>query len=295
MKSAKKYKVGFIGLGIMGKPMVLNLIKNNFEVYFFARKKNIIDEVVAAGGNFISAIEEIPNYTSLSITNLPNTKDVKQIVIGKRGLINNIRKGYVVIDMSTISPQGAREINASLNKNNSYFIDAPVSGGEAGAISGTLSIMVGGDKKIYQKIKHVLMAVGKKITYIGESGSGQVCKACNQILVAQTIQSISEIINIAKKSNIEPKLIREALLAGYANSKILDIHGMRMINSDFIPGFKLSLHHKDLKIAKNLTEQLDINIKGLNHVKQLMKLAEEENLSDFDSSVIHKVIEKIHN
>ena len=295
MKSAKKYKVGFIGLGIMGKPMVLNLIKNNFEVYFFARKKNIIDEIVTAGGNFISAIEEIPNYTSLSITNLPNTKDVKQIVIGKRGLINNIKKGYVVIDMSTISPQGAREINTSLNTKNSYFIDAPVSGGEAGAISGALSIMVGGDKKIYQKIKYVLAAVGKKITYIGDSGSGQVCKACNQILVAQTIQSISEIINIAKKSNIDPKLIREALLAGYANSKILDIHGMRMINSDFNPGFKLSLHHKDLKIAKNLTEQLNINLKGLNHVKQLMKLAEQENLSDLDSSAIHKIIEKIHN
>ena len=295
MKSAKKYKVGFIGLGIMGKPMVLNLIKNNFEVYFFARKKNIIDEIVTAGGNFISAIEEIPNYTSLTITNLPNTKDVKQIVIGKRGLINNIKKGYVVIDMSTISPQGAREINTSLNKKNSYFIDAPVSGGEAGAISGTLSIMVGGDKKIYQKIEYVLAAVGKKITYIGDSGSGQVCKACNQILVAQTIQSISEIINIAKKSNIDPKLIREALLAGYANSKILDIHGMRMINSDFNPGFKLSLHHKDLKIAKNLTRQLSINLKGLNHVKQLMKLAEQENLSDLDSSAIHKIIEKIHN
>jgi len=295
MKSAKKYKVGFIGLGIMGKPMVLNLIKNNFEVYFFARKKNIIDEIVTAGGIFISAIEEIPNYTSLSITNLPNTKDVKQIVIGKRGLINNIKKGYVVIDMSTISPQGAREINTSLNTKNSYFIDAPVSGGEAGAISGTLSIMVGGDKKIYQKIEYVLAAVGKKITYIGDSGSGQVCKACNQILVAQTIQSISEIINIAKKSNIDPKLIREALLAGYANSKILDIHGMRMINSDFNPGFKLSLHHKDLKIAKNLTRQLSINLKGLNHVKQLMKLAEQENLSDLDSSAIHKIIEKIHN
>ena len=295
MKSAKKYKVGFIGLGIMGKPMVLNLIKNNFEVYFFARKKNIIDEIVMAGGNFISAIEEIPNYTSLTITNLPNTKDVKQIVIGKRGLINNIKKGYVVIDMSTISPQGAREINTSLNTKNSYFIDAPVSGGEAGAISGALSIMVGGDKKIYQKIKYVLMAVGKKITYIGDSGSGQVCKACNQILVAQTIQSISEIINIAKKSNINPKLIREALLAGYANSKILDIHGMRMINSDFNPGFKLSLHHKDLKIAKNLTEQLDINLKSLNHVKKLMKLAEQENLSDLDSSAIHKILEKIHN
>ena len=210
-------------------------------------------------------------------------------------MINNIRKGYVVIDMSTISPQGAREINASLNTKNSYFIDAPVSGGEAGAISGALSIMVGGDKKIYQKIKYVLAAVGKKITYIGDSGSGQVCKACNQILVAQTIQSISEIINIAKKSNIDPKLIREALLAGYANSKILDIHGMRMINSDFNPGFKLSLHHKDLKIAKNFTEQLNINLKGLNHVKKLMKLAEQENLSDLDSSAIHKILEKIHN
>ena len=295
MKRAKKYKVGFIGLGIMGKPMVLNLIKNNFEVYFFARKKNVIDEIVRAGGNFVSSIDEIPNYTSLSITNLPDTNDVKQIVIGKRGLINNVRKGYVVIDMSTISPQGARDINESLNSKSSYFIDAPVSGGEAGAISGELSIMVGGDKKIYQKIKYVLSALGKKITYIGDSGSGQVCKACNQILVAQTIQSISEIITIAKKSNIDPLLIREALLAGYANSKILDIHGLRMITSDFSPGFKLSLHHKDLKIGKNLTQQLGISIKGLNNVKKLMKLGENENLSDLDSSAIHKVLEKIHN
>ena len=294
MKRAKKYKVGFIGLGIMGKPMVLNLIKNNFEVYFFARKKNVIDEIVRAGGNFVSSIDEIPNYTSLSITNLPDTNDVKQIVIGKRGLINNVRKGYVVIDMSTISPQGARDINESLNSKSSYFIDAPVSGGEAGAISGELSIMVGGDKKIYQKIKYVLSALGKKITYIGDSGSGQVCKACNQILVAQTIQSISEIITIAKKSNIDPLLIREALLAGYANSKILDIHGLRMITSDFSPGFKLSLHHKDLKIAKNLIKNMGLNLKGLNQVQKAMGLAEREGLSEFDSSVIHTILEKTY-
>ncbi len=294
MKRVKKNKVGFIGLGIMGKPMVYNLVKNNYEVYFFARKRKIISEVSNIGGIFIPSIEDIPKHTNICITNLPNTKDVKTVVIGKMGLIKNLKKDSIVIDMSTISPDGAVEINDRLSIAKSSFIDAPVSGGEAGAKSGELSIMVGGDKSIFRKIMPILKVLGNKITYIGKSGSGQICKACNQILVAKTIQSISEIISIAGKSDINPMVIRDALLAGYANSRILEIHGKRMINADYKPGFKLSLHNKDLKIAKKLLEKLGLNLKGLNEVKKLMDSAQVAGLSDSDSSVIHTILEKTY-
>ncbi len=294
MKSAKKNKVGFIGLGIMGKPMVINLIKNNIEVYFYARKKRIIDEISKIGGKFIPNPSDISKFTKIILTNLPNTKDVENIVIGKNGIIKNLQIGSIVIDMSTISPEGTRYINDKLRTRKSYLVDAPVSGGEAGAKSGELSIMVGGDKSAYLKIRFILSILGSKITYLGKSGSGQVCKACNQILVAQTIQSISEIITIAKKSDINPMIIREALLAGYANSKILEVHGKRMITSDYKPGFKLSLHHKDIKIAQNLIKNMGLNLKGLNQVQKAMRSAENEGLSEFDSSVIHTILEKTY-
>ena len=294
MKSAKKNKVGFIGLGIMGKPMVINLIKNDIEVYFYARKKRIIDEISKIGGKFIPNPCDISKFTKIILTNLPNTKDVENIVIGENGIINNLKTGSIVIDMSTISPEGTRYINDKLRARKSYLLDAPVSGGESGAKSGKLSIMVGGDRSAYLKIKYILSILGSKITYIGRSGSGQVCKACNQILVAQTIQSISQIITIAKKSDINPMIIREALLAGYANSKILEVHGKRMITSDYKPGFKLSLHHKDLKIAKNLTKNMGLNLKGLNQVQKAMRSAESKGLSEFDSSVIHTILEKTY-
>ena len=294
MKRAKKNKVGFIGLGIMGKPMVINLIKKDIEVYFFARKKQIIDEISRIGGKFTPDPGDISKFTKTCITNLPNTKDVENIIVGKNGIMNNLQAGSIVIDMSTISPEGTRHINHKLRAKKSFLIDAPVSGGEAGAKSGKLSIMVGGDKSAYLKIKFLLSILGSKITYLGQSGSGQVCKACNQILVAQTIQSISEIITIAKKSDINPMIIREALLAGYASSKILEVHGKRMISSDYKPGFKLSLHHKDLKIAKNLIKNMGLNLKGFNQVQKAMRCAEREGLSEFDSSVIHTILEKTY-
>ena len=294
MKRAKKNKVGFIGLGIMGKPMVINLIKNGIEVYFYARKRQIINKISKIGGKFIPNPSDISKFTKNCITNLPNTKDVENISLGKNGIINNLQAGSIVIDMSTISPEATRDINDKLKEKKSYLIDAPVSGGEAGAKSGELSIMVGGDKSAYLKIKFILSILGGKITYLGKSGSGQVCKACNQILVAQTIQSISEIITIAKKSEINPMMIREALLAGYANSKILEVHGKRMIESDYKPGFKLSLHHKDLKIAKNLVKKMGLELKGLNQAKKAMSIAERGGLSEFDSSVIHTILEKTY-
>ena len=294
MKRIKKNKIGFVGLGIMGKPMVKNLIKSGYDVSFFARKKRIINEIRKIGRVFIPSIKDLPLYANTIVTNLPNTKDVKSVVIGKNGLLCNLSAGACVIDMSTISPKVTKEINAVLKTKKAFFIDAPVSGGEAGAISGELSIMIGGDKTAFNKIKHILSVLGKKITYVGDSGSGQICKACNQILVAQTIYSIRQIIGIAVKAKIKPGIIREALLGGYANSKILEIHGKRMIKSDYEPGFKLALHHKDLKIASSFIKSLGLNFKSLNEVKKIMKLAEIKGLSELDSAAIHRILEKTY-
>ena len=294
MNRNKKNRVGFIGLGIMGKPMVMNLLKAGMDIYFYARKKSIIREIEEYGGKYIPKISDIPNYANILITNLPKTSDVEKIVTGKDGLMKNLNQNSIVIDMSTISPEKTKHINYLLEKKGSFFLDAPVSGGEVGAISGKLSIMVGGSKKGFNRVKNILSIIGEKITYIGESGSGQICKACNQILVAQTIQSISEIITIAKKSKINPSIIRAALLGGYANSKILEIHGNRMIKSDYKPGFKLSLHNKDLKIAKTLAKNLGLSLKSLNRTQKLMDSAEKEGLSDLDSSAIHSILEKTY-
>ena len=294
MNRNKKNRVGFIGLGIMGKPMVMNLLKAGVDIYFYARKKSIIREIEEHGGKYIPKISDIPNYANILITNLPKTSDVEKIVTGKDGLMKNLNQNSIVIDMSTISPEKTKHINYLLEKKGSFFLDAPVSGGEVGAISGKLSIMVGGSKKGFNRVKNILSIIGEKITYIGESGSGQICKACNQILVAQTIQSISEIITIAKKSKINPSIIRAALLGGYANSKILEIHGNRMIKSDYKPGFKLSLHNKDLKIAKTLAKHLGLSLKSLNRTQKLMDSAEKEGLSDLDSSAIHSILEKTY-
>ena len=294
MIRGKKYKVGFVGLGIMGKPMVHNLLENKVQVYFYARKQKIIKSIEKRGGIFVSSVSDLPKHANILITNLPNTKDVELVTTGKAGMLDNLKKGSCVIDMSTISPEGATQINSKLNKKGAFFIDAPVSGGEAGAILGNLSIMVGGDKKAFHKVKPILKMLGEKITYIGNSGSGQICKMCNQVLVAQTIQAVSEIINISRKSKVDASKVREALLGGYANSKILEIHGKRMIDSDFKPGFKLSLHYKDLKIAKSFLNSLGIQLKSLNQVKKLMNLAECEGLSDLDSSAIHSILEKTY-
>ena len=294
MIRVKKYKVGFLGLGIMGKPMVHNLLDNGVQVYFYARKQKIINSIQKRGGIFVPSICDLPKYSSILITNLPKTKDVELVTTGKEGMIHSLKKGSCVIDMSTISPEGAAQINLKFRKKGAFFLDAPVSGGEVGAISGNLSIMVGGSKTAFNKIKPILNFLGKKITYIGKSGSGQICKMCNQILVAQSIQAVSDIINISNKSNVNPNRIRDALLGGFANSKILEIHGQRMIDSDFKPGFKLSLHHKDLKIAKTYLANIGINLKSLNHIKKIMNLAEKAGFSDSDSSVIHSILEKTY-
>ena len=234
MDSKKAHcEIGFIGLGIMGKPMVKNLLKSGYKVSFFARRKKVIDEISAIGGIHIKNISDLPKSCKVIMLNLPKSNDVHNIVLGKRGLYKNILPDTTLIDMSTISPDVTVEIADKLKEKKSYLIDAPVSGGEIGAINGNLSIMVGGQKKIFNKVLPILSVLGENITYIGKNGSGQITKACNQILVAGTLVAVSEVLLMAKKSGCNLNLVREALMGGFANSKILEVHGKRMISGAY--------------------------------------------------------------
>ncbi|MBT3549041.1 MAG: NAD(P)-dependent oxidoreductase [Gammaproteobacteria bacterium] len=285
-------EIGYIGLGIMGKPMVKNLLVAGHNIVFYARKANIIKEVSKIGGRYINNIAGIAKSSKVIFLNLPNSDDVYQVILGPSGLIQSLSKGSVIIDMSTISPEVTKAISVKLEKKGCYLIDAPVSGGEVGAINGNLSIMVGGKKKIFNKIKNLLSILGENITYIGDSGSGQVTKACNQILVAGTMVSVSEILLLAKKLKCDLVLVKKALMGGFANSKILDLHGDRMINGNYKPGFKAALHMKDLDIAVGLSNKVGLNLKGAKYSKKLMKNAIEDNYHNSDSSIINKIISK---
>ena len=278
----------------MGKPMVKNLLKSGYKVSFFARRKKIIDEITAIGGTYINNISDLPKICKIIILNLPKSNDVKNIVLGNEGLYENILHNTILIDMSTISPDVTSEISNKLKLKKSYLIDAPVSGGEIGAINGSLSIMVGGQKKIFKKILPILSVLGENITYIGKSGSGQITKACNQILVAGTMVAVSEVLLVAKKSGCDLNLIRDALMGGFANSKILEVHGLRMINSDYKPGFKSKLHLKDLDIALKIARNLNINLKGTKYSRKLMHQSVIDKKQEKDSSVIHEIIKKIN-
>ena len=285
-------EIGYIGLGIMGKPMVKNLISADHSIVFYARKANVIKEISSIGGRYVDNIPEISKSSKIIFLNLPDSNDVYDVIFSKTGLFSNLSKGSIIIDMSTISPEVTKKISKKLERKKCYLIDAPVSGGEIGAINGSLSIMVGGKKNIFNKIKHLLSILGKNITYIGDSGSGQIAKACNQILVAGTMVSVSEILLLAKKSKCDLNLIKKALMGGFANSKILDLHGERMINNDYKPGFKTGLHLKDLNIAVNLSDKIGLNLKSAKYSRKLMKIASQSNYQDKDSSIINKIITK---
>ena len=295
MDSKKAHReIGFIGLGIMGKPMVKNLLMSGYKVSFFARRKKVIDEISAIGGIYIKNISDLPKSCKVIMLNLPKSNDVHNIVLGKRGLYKNILPDTTLIDMSTISPDVTVEIADKLKEKKSYLIDAPVSGGEIGAINGNLSIMVGGQKKIFNKVLPILSVLGENITYIGKNGSGQITKACNQILVAGTLVAVSEVLLMAKKSGCNLNLVREALMGGFANSKILEVHGNRMISSDYKPGFKSKLHLKDLDIALSIAKDLNINLKGTKYSRKLMHQSVIDKKQEKDSSVIHEIIKKIN-
>lgn len=285
-------KIGFIGLGIMGKPMAMNLIKAGYSVALYSRRPESLESLIAAGAKGFASPKELAPHVDVIITMVSTTADIEEILLEKNGIIHTAKPQTIVIDMSTISAGATQRIANVLKKKEIDMLDAPVSGGEQGAIKGTLSIMVGGNAAILEKVRPILSALGSQIIHIGDQGAGQVAKACNQIIIAETIVAVSEALSLAKKSGIDPAKVREALLGGFAHSKVLEIHGKRMLDNDYKPGFKASLHRKDMHLAIEQAHQVGIDLPAAQYAMKCLDRLVLKGHSEDDSSALHLLVEE---
>src|SRR5215471_3092538 len=240
--------VGFIGLGIMGKPMAHNLLKAGFAVIVHNRHQEVTDELVAAGASAAFQPREIAVSCNVLITMLPGAPQVEEVLLGSQGVIEGAHEGLIVIDMSTISPIVTRTLAVRLAERGIDMLDAPVSGGDKGAIAGTLSIMVGGEEDTFQRCKPIFQALGKTVVHVGKSGAGQVVKACNQIVVALVIEAVSEALVLGSKAGVDPAKILQVLNGGLAANRVIEQRGANMLAHDFAPGGRIKTHHKDMGI-----------------------------------------------
>jgi 2-hydroxy-3-oxopropionate reductase len=243
--------IGFIGLGIMGKPMARNLLAAGYELTVHSRSPGPVEELVADGAKRAASPREVAAASTVTITMLPDTPDVEEVLAGVEGVVEGAATGTLVIDMSSIDPDASRSIARTFAERGVGVLDAPVSGGERGAIDGMLSIMVGGDEAAFERAAPIFEVLGANIVHVGPSGAGQVAKACNQLVVASTIEAVAEALLLAERSGVDPAKVREALLGGFAGSKILEVHGQRMLDRAFDPGFRIRLHRKDARIVED--------------------------------------------
>ena len=285
-------KIGFIGLGIMGKPMAHHLLKAGYSLSVLSTNK-AAGELVAAGAKSFDSSSEIAANSDVIITMVPDSPHVEEIVSCPTGVLEGIRKGSLFIDMSTIAPAMARSVYELLKKKNVEALDAPVSGGQAGAESASLSIMVGGTEPAFQRALPRFQAVGKNIVRIGEPGSGQIAKACNQVIVGMTIQAVAEAFTLAKKAGVDLEKMREVLLGGFAQSRILDLHGRRIIDRNFKPGFKIKLHRKDMNIALQEAKELSVPLFGTAQVAANMDALMAQGKGDGDHSSLALLVEQL--
>jgi 2-hydroxy-3-oxopropionate reductase len=284
-------KVGYIGLGIMGRPAALNLLKAGYPVRVWARRDESMDPLLAAGATPCSSPAEVARQTGIIFTNVSDTPDVEEVVLGDSGAIHGARAGSVIVDMSTISPLATRRIAARLLQQGVEMLDAPVSGGESGAIAGTLSFMVGGKDEVFERVRPLFEVMGKNIVHCGDNGAGQVTKACNQIVVTQAIAAVGEAFVFARRNGVDPGRVREALLGGFAGSKVLEAHGQRMLDRDFTPGFKARLHRKDMRIVLDTAAELGIALPGAAVGAQYINALVGGGDGELDSSAIYKLQE----
>jgi len=286
-------RIGFIGLGIMGKPMARNLIKAGYSLTVHNRSRGAVDELVRDGAKDGRTPRAVAEESDIIITMLPDSPDVQQVVTGPGGVLEGLRKGAALVDMSTISPMVTQELAKAVRAKGAEMLDAPVSGGEKGAIDATLSIMVGGPEETFARVKPVFEAMGKNIVYIGASGAGQVTKACNQIVVALTIQAVSEALTLAAKAGVDTGKVRQALLGGFAQSRILDVHGQRMLERNFKPGFRVRLHQKDLNIGLSTGKNLGVPLPATAIVQEAFTALQGLGRGDQDHSSLVTLLEDL--
>jgi len=286
-------KIGFIGVGIMGKPMTLNLIKAGYPVLVYDIDQHALVDVVEQGAVRADSSKDVAAKSEVVITMLPDSPEVEAVVLGKAGVIEGLRPGKLFIDMSTIAPETSKKIHKILADRGVEALDAPVSGGEVGAKAGTLSIMVGGSKSEFERALPIFQVLGKNIVHIGDAGAGQVTKACNQIIVGMTIQAVAEALTLAKKAGVDIEKVREALLGGFAQSRILDLHGKRIIEGNYQPGFKIKLHRKDMNIALQTGRALSVPLPGSEVVAAQMDAMLEQGQGELDHSALALFLQRV--
>ncbi|WP_434513494.1 NAD(P)-dependent oxidoreductase [Dechloromonas sp. ARDL1] len=283
-------KIGFIGLGIMGRPMALNLIKGGHEVTVWARRAESMQPLLAAGARAAASPADAARGNELVISMVADAPDVAEVM---RGVASGAEPGLVAVDMSTIAPGAARRIGEELAAVGVDFIDAPVSGGEVGAIAGTLSIMAGGSQAGFAKASPAFACMGKNIIHVGESGAGQVAKAANQIVTGMGVLAVAEALAFASKNGVDGAKVREALLGGFAYSRILENHGQRMLDRNFKPGFKSWMHEKDLNIVMQTAHELGLCLPGSAATAQMFNAMVGSGHGEEDSIAVLKLLEKL--
>ena len=289
-------KLGFIGLGIMGTPMVMNLIKGGHVLFVNTRSK-VPQELVDAGATVCTTPAGVAERADIIFTMVPDTPDVEKVLFGENGIAQGLKgsKGKVVVDMSSIDPIATKEFAKKINELGCDYLDAPVSGGEVGAKAASLTIMVGGEPAVFERVKPLFELMGKNITLIGGNGDGQTCKVANQIIVALNIEAVGEALLFASKAGADPAKVRTALMGGFADSRILQLHGERMIKRTFQPGFRIRLHQKDLNLALESARKMGMSLPNTATAQELFNSMAAHGGSDLDHSALVQALERLAN
>ncbi|MBU3563040.1 2-hydroxy-3-oxopropionate reductase [Polynucleobacter sp. MWH-Adler-W8] len=291
---SKQLKLGFVGLGIMGTPMAGHLIDAGHEVFINTRSK-VPEGLASSSAVQCSSPQEVASKADIIFTMVPDTPDVEKVLFGDNGIASGLTKGKVVVDMSSISPISTKEFAKKINALGCDYLDAPVSGGELGAKNATLSIMVGGDEGVFEKVKPVFELMGKNINLVGGNGDGQTAKVANQIIVALNIEAVAEALLFASKAGADPAKVRQALMGGFASSKILEVHGERMVKRTFDPGFRIELHQKDLNLALNSARALGVSLPNTATAQELFNSCAAHGGKAWDHSAMVRALEKLAN
>ena len=286
--------IGFIGLGIMGRPMALNLIKGGHTLSLHSRS-GVPEDLTAAGGVACRSARDVASQSEIVITMVPDTPDVEAVLFGPDGVAQGLSAGKTVIDMSSISPIATKQFAKRIGELGCDYLDAPVSGGEVGARNAALSIMVGGTEQAFGRVRPIFELMGKNITLVGGNGDGQTCKVANQIVVALTIEAVGEALLFASKAGADPGKVRQALMGGFASSRILEVHGERMIKRTFDPGFRIELHQKDLNLALSGARSLGVSLPNTSTAQELFNACVAQGGAKWDHSAMVRALEKLAN
>jgi 2-hydroxy-3-oxopropionate reductase len=284
--------IGFIGLGVMGKPMAKHLLAAGHRLTVHNRSRPAVDELAAAGATAAASPAEVARSSTIVITMLPDTGDVEKVLTGPDGVLSGLQKGAIVVDMSSISPVATERLASLVAEKGGSMLDAPVSGGEIGAINAALSIMVGGDEMVFTRVRPILEKMGnpEKIIHIGRSGAGQICKICNQVAIGGALAGVSEAFALAKKAGVDAGRVRQALLGGFAASRVLEVHGERMLAGNYKPGFRAKLYQKDMRLANEAASANGVSMPANAVVAQLLNALIASGGADLDYAALGTVL-----